>query len=431
MTENLLQFIWQHRLYSNSEALQTTDGSSLIVQHPGTLNTHAGPDFSEAKIKIEQTLWVGNVELHIKSSDWNKHAHQKNENYEKLILHVVYENDDEIETKNNTLFPTLELKKYIDTSLLKKYEYLMEHAGFIPCEKNILHVKSIFVQLQMERMLAERLEEKTSHIIELLKKYNNNWQEVFYVQLAMGFGLHINQYAFEQLALNTPISLLAKHKNNPLQIEALLFGQAGFLNDYFDEVYPTLLQTEYQYVKKLHSLENIEKKHWKFLRLRPANFPTIRIAQFAQLILDSTHLFSKILHAKSIKEIEQLFKINVSDYWLTHYTFNEKSLERKKSLGKSFVQTLIINSIVPTLFIYGKLQAKDEYCKRAILFLEQLPAESNSIITQWQALNIEIKNAAHTQAFIQLYKRYCTEKRCLECSIGYSILRKNEQDFIH
>ena len=283
----------------------------------------------------------------------------------------------------------------------------------------------------MERMLAERLEEKTSHIIELLKKYNNNWQEVFYVQLAMGFGLHINQYAFEQLALNTPISLLAKHKNNALQIEALLFGQAGFLNDYFDEVYPTLLQTEYQYVKKLHSLENIEKKHWKFLRLRPANFPTIRIAQFAQLILDSTHLFSKILHAKSIKEIEQLFKINVSDYWLTHYTFNEKSLERKKSLGKSFVQTLIINSIVPTLFIYGKLQAKDEYCKRAILFLEQLPAESNSIITQWQALNIEIKNAAHTQAFIQLYKRYCTEKKCLQCSIGYSILRKNEQDFIH
>jgi hypothetical protein len=270
----------------------------------------------------------------------------------------------------------------------------------------------------------ERLEEKTQSIQTLLKRYKNNWQEVYYVQLARGFGLHINQDAFEQLAIQTPLQLLGKHKNNLLQVESLLFGQAGFLFDYVDEPYPILLQREYEYLKKLHSLHPMEKHQWKFLRLRPANFPTLRIAQFARLLVDSNHLFSKLLGATSIKEIEQLFKLSVSDYWLSHYNFQEKSIERTKSIGKTFVHTLIINVIVPMLFMYGKLQGKETFCEQSIRLLEELPAEKNAIITEWNNIGIKTNTAADTQGLLQLKKKYCDVKNCLSCSIGFAVLRK-------
>jgi Protein of unknown function (DUF2851) len=242
-------------------------------------------------------------------------------------------------------------------------------------------------------------------------------------KLARGFGLHINQDAFEQLALQTPLNLLAKYKHNCFQIEALLFGQAGFLFDYFDEDYPILLQKEYAYLSKLYNLQAIDKYHWKFLRLRPANFPTLRIAQFASLVVDSNQLLSKIFEVNSLKEIYQLFNIRVSNYWLNHYNFQEKSIFRNKSLGRSFVSTLIINAIIPTLFIYGKLQGRDEYCNKAIRFLEEINPEKNSIIQGWSDIGIPIQSAADTQALLQLKKKYCDTKRCLECSIGYSILK--------
>jgi hypothetical protein len=339
-------------------------------------------------------------------------------------MHVVYEHDAEIETCGNTLFPTLELKPHIDCKLLRKYEHLMDAKQFIPCEELIHQVNELTLHQQMTRMLAERLEEKTQSIMQLLSKYQNNWQEVFYIQLARGFGLHINQDAFERLANQTPLSILAKHKNNLLQIESLLFGQAGFLFEYFDEAYPMLLQKEYEYLQKLHSLQPMEKHHWKFLRLRPANFPTLRIAQFARLIVDSNHLFSKVLEAKTLKEIEGLFLVGLSDYWLHHYNFQEKSIQRNKSLGKSFIQTLIINVIIPVLFIYGKLQGKAVHCDKAIQFLEELSPEKNSLITSWNALGIKAESAADTQGLIQLKKKYCDAKRCLECGIGYAVMRK-------
>lgn len=426
MTENLLQFIWLHRLYNTSVPFKTTDGETIIILHPGHHNTNAGPDFSEAKIKIGNTVWVGNIEMHVRSSDWNKHKHELNENYNRIILHVVYINDAPVKTMQDAHFMTLELFPFLQKNILANYESMMQSKSFVPCEKNISDVKSITIQQQLQRMLAERLEEKTNHIKNLLSLYKNNWQEVFYVQLARGFGLHINQDAFEQLALQTPLSLFAKHKNNNLQIEALLFGQAGFLSDYFDEVYPLLLQNEYSYLQKLHNLQPVDKNLWKFLRLRPANFPTIRIAQFAQLILHSTHLFSKITSANSLKEIEKLFEVDVSDYWLAHYTFQEKSVSRTKKIGKSFIHTLIINAVIPTLFIYGKLQGKNEYCDKAIQFLQQLPPEKNNITGQWQNLHVSLENAADTQAVLQLHKKYCITKQCLSCSVGYEILKRKE-----
>lgn len=424
MSENLLQFIWQFRLYDSSKPLLTNEGLEAIVIHPGTLNKHAGPDFLEAKVKIGNTLWVGNVEIHLKSSDWKKHQHEKNENYSNLILHVVYEHDEEVETHNNSQFPTIEIKRHIDNKWLYKYESLMNEKQFIPCEKYIEEVREITIHQQLDRMLTARIEEKTIYIQALLAQHNHNWHEVFYIVLARSFGLQINQDAFEQLAKSIPISLFAKHKNNIFQLEALLYGQAGFLFDYFDELYPIQLQKEYQYLQKLYNLQSIEKYHWKFLRLRPANFPTIRIAQFAQLLFQSTHLFSKITEAKSIKEMQQLFQVEVSDFWQSHYTFLESSLEKTKTIGNSFIQLIIINAVLPAIFVYGKLQGKEAYCIKAIEFLKQLKTEKNTIIDQWNLLGVKSENAADSQALLQLKKYYCDKKRCLECSIGFAIMKK-------
>ncbi len=424
MREKLFQFIWQFRLYDQTKPLITIDNQEIFVLHPGKLNRDAGPDFFEAKIKINQTTWVGNIELHLKSSDWNKHLHQENNAYSNLILHVVYTYDEDIQTFSDSIFPTLELKDHVDLMLLHKYESLMNNKQFIPCASAFEQVPLFIIQQQLDRMLAERLEEKVQHIQTRLIQYNNNWQDVFYILLARGFGLHINQDAFEMLALQTPLSLFAKYKNNLLKIEALLFGQAGFLNDYFDEPYPILLQKEYAHVKELHKLTPIAKENWKFLRLRPANFPLIRIAEFAQVLYLSSHLFSKVLEAKTIKEIEKLFQFAVSDYWLSHYTFQEKSIERNLSLGNSFIHTIIINTIIPSLFIYGRLHGKEQHCHRALEMLRELKPEKNSILQGFQRLNFTPQHAADTQALLQLKKQYCDKKRCLDCSIGYRILKR-------
>ena len=423
MSENLLQFIWLHRLYDSSRKLLTIDGDEINILHPGLLNTNAGPDFLEAKIKIGNTLWVGHIELHKKSSDWNKHQHHLNTNYDKLILHVVYEYDTEIINNNDFSFPTLELQTYISKSLLIRYEKLMRNNKFIACEDSISTMQPLIIHQQLSRMLADRFEEKTLLIQQQLKSKKNNWQEIFYIQLARGFGIHINQDIFEQLALNTPLQLLTKHKNNRNQIEALLFGQAGFLDDYFDENFPLFLQKEYNYLKSLYQLNPLQKSHWKFLRLRPANFPTIRIAQFAALITSSHHLFSKLIEATSIQEIEKLFHISLSDYWQTHYSFEEKSVTKEKSLGKTFIQTLIINVVIPMLYNYGKQQGKNEFCDKAINFLEKLAPEKNSIIESWKLVGIVVNSAAETQALLQLKHKYCDTKRCLECCIGYRLLK--------
>ncbi|KXK43782.1 MAG: hypothetical protein UZ11_BCD004000462 [Bacteroidetes bacterium OLB11] len=249
---------------------------------------------------------------------------------------------------------------------------------------------------------------------------------MFYIQLARGFGIRINQEPFEQIALNTPMSLIAKYKNNPIQIEALLFGQAGLLNEYFDDPYPILLQQEYEYLKKVYHLQAVNKSLWKFLRLRPANFPTIRIAQFTQLVIQSTHLFSKIIQANTVQEIIALFDLTLPEFWETHYTFSHSSTKRKKHLGINFIHTIIINCIVPTLFIYGKLQGGQAYCDKAIQFLNDLPFEKNQIINNWKECPIEIKNAAESQGALELYHQYCLQKNCLSCSIGYHILKKAE-----
>lgn len=417
MNEKLLHFIWKFKLFQTTD-LQTTDGLPIQIMHVGTHNQNAGPDFLEAKIKIGETLWVGNIELHLKTNDWEKHKHQHDKKYSNTILHVVYEHN-----ASTPDLHTLELKSRIDKYLLARYSALMDAETKIPCISSLKSVKELVIEQQKEKVLIERLMSKSAYMKELLSKNNNHWQEVFYISLARAFGIHINQDCFETVAKSLPLTILSKHKSNLHQLEALLFGQAGLLNDYFYEDYPQKLQREYEYLGKLYQLKSMDKHLWKFLRLRPANFPTIRLAQFAMVLYQSSHLFSKLLETENLKDIEKLFKVGTSEYWTTHYVFNEATDAKEKSIGKSFVHAIIINVLSPLLFVYGKHQGKEHFCERAFQLLRELKPEKNALIAAWQNTLLQPQNAAESQALIELSKSYCHHKRCLECSIGYSLLR--------
>lgn len=277
--------------------------------------------------------------------------------------------------------------------------------------------------LWLDRLLVERLERKTAYVEELLEKNKNNWEETFYQIIARNFGFKTNAEPFEQLARSLPLITLAKHKNNLMQIEALLFGQAGLLEKDFEDEYPNKLKKEYLFLQKKHSLNPVQNESWKFLRMRPASFPTIRIAQFAQLIFSSVHLFSKILVAKNVEELEHLFDLKLSNYWQTHYVFDKASVKRNKKLGKSAIHLLVINTIAPFLFLYGKRKDNEDYKEKAFQLLEEIKPEKNSIITKWKALGMEPESAYQTQALLQLKNEYCTKKRCLECAVGNAILK--------
>ncbi len=420
MNENLFQFIWKHRLF-DAKNLKTTHQQEIVILQTGELNTNAGPDFLEAKIKIGTTTWAGNIELHLKTSDWKKHHHSGNKNYEKLILHVVFENDVEI----NLDCPTLELKNNIDATLLNKYNSLMENNYFIPCEKLISSVPLISKMQQLDKVLLERLMQKSTTINELLVLYKNSWQEVFYILLAQSFGLKINSFPFETLAKRIPLKLFSKHKNNLVQIEALLFGTAGFLSDDFNDDYYLSLKKEYDYLQKIYKLEPLEKHQWLFMRLRPSNFPTIRLAQFAQLIFESEHLFSKIIALTNLKDVFSLFQFSLKGFWKTHYSFSEKeSKATAKKMGNTFISLLIINTIIPTIFVYGKSIDDKKICDKALRWLEEMPAEKNTIIENYRHLNFEINTAYDSQAILELKKNYCSKKNCLNCVIGFRLLKK-------
>jgi len=423
MTEEFLHYIWKFKLF-NQLQLSTTEGESIEIIKAGDYNTDAGPDFFNAKIKIGKTLWAGNVEVHINASDWEKHSHQKNKAYGNIILHVVYSADKEIYQTTGEAIATLELKNLIPDDVLKNYNKLNTSIGWIPCEKLIKDASTLVINSTLDKVLIERLENKSQLIIQSLKLNKNNWEETFYQQMAKSFGFKTNAEPFELLAKSLPINILAKHKNNLLQIEALLFGQAGMLNEYYKDKYALSLQNEYAYLQKKFKLKPIDNHLWKFLRLRPANFPSIRIAQFASLIYKSSHLFSKVLEADTVKQLKKLLNTDISEYWQTHYVFDKITNKKQKTLGEDSVDIIIINTIVPFLFVYGQYKKEEIYVNRAIQFLEKINAENNSIIKKWESIGIKAKNAYDTQALLQLKNNYCSYKKCLECSIGNHLLKK-------
>lgn len=424
MTEEFLYYIWKFRLFK-SDVITTQQGEEIKIIKAGEHNRDAGPDFFNAKIKIGKTTWAGNVEIHVNSSDWEKHKHDKNKAYDNIILHVVYNADEEINRKNGESIPTVQLKNRFDIKLLENYEYLQKSKHWIPCQNQIADIAqdTFLINNWLDRMLVERLESKSERIIASLKLNNNNWEHTFYQHLARNFGFKVNSEPFELLAKSLPISCLAKQKDNLFQIEAMLFGQAGMLNDDFKDEYPNELKKEYEFLKRKYNLKPIESQLWKFLRLRPSNFPTIRISQFAHLIYRSSKLFSKILEYDTIVAIEKLFVISCSEYWQTHYVFDKPSAKKDKNFGKSAFEIIVINTIVPFLFVYGMQKKNEKYKERALVHLEKLHGEKNSIIDKWGKCSMPVKSAYHTQALLELKKEYCDQKKCLSCSIGNKILR--------
>jgi hypothetical protein len=422
MREDFLHFLWQTKRFDFSN-LKTTSGEEIIIYHTGEPNVHAGPDFLNAKLQIGETVWAGNVEMHLRSSDWRLHQHSSDPAYESVILHVVFEEDEGVFRNSGERLPCLEMKKRIPPNLIQTYQVLLHNQYWIPCQHQLHAVTVVTKNLWLDRLLVERLEQKIQAIAVILSRNQNNWEETFYQVLARNFGVKINAEPFEMLAQATPLLTLTKHKNNLFQIEALLFGQAGLLEVDFEEDYPRQLKTEYQFLKTKFQLSPIPMACWKFLRLRPPNFPTIRIAQFAALIFQSVHLFSKILKTESPAQIEQLFDLQLSDYWLTHYVFDKISKPREKSLGKNTVHLFVINTVAPFLFLYGKEHGDDALKDRAIQLLESVPAEQNHVIEKWRKLGLSPESAYQTQALLQLKNEYCDRQRCLKCAIGSAILK--------
>jgi len=422
MTERLLQFIWQFQYFNKSE-LATSAGETARVIFPGQFNTNQGPDFSDAKIKIGDTTWAGTIELHIKTSDWKKHNHHKDDNYNNVILHVVWEDD----AGQQTSIPVLELKGRVPKILLQRYGELMNAAGFVACKNSIHTVRDIIWTSWKERLLAERLMRKAKAIENYLQQSNYHWEEIFWWLLSRNFGMKVNGDAFEEMARSIPLNILARHKNQVHQLEALLLGQAGLLKENTDsyrdkEDYPLMLKKEYQFYKNKYKLKPASGTVF-FLRMRPGNFPTIRLAQLAMLVHESAHLFSKIKEASSVKEVKKWFDVTANDYWHYHYRFDETSSFKKKNLGAAMIDNIIINTIAPMLFAYGSYHNEEKYKQKALQWLEETSAENNSITRGFQKLKIENKNAFDSQALIELKNEYCDKKRCLDCSVGNAILK--------
>jgi len=421
MNEDFLHYVWKYRLFDDVN-LFSSQGHKLEVLNAGSHNHDSGPDFFDARIRIDGLLWVGNVEIHMKSSDWYKHHHEIDKAYNNVILHVVFKADSEVVQSDGRKLCCLELK--IPPKYLRRYQYLMSSETWIPCQSDISSLNDFFVNHWLDRMLLERLKRKSDQIRDIYHRNSNSWEETFYQILSRYFGMKVNSDPFEQLARSIPLKILAKQKNSLLQLEAIMFGQAGFLNESItDDLYYSNLQSEFRFIQSKYRLKPIEKRRWKYMRLHPANFPTVRIAQLAGLIYHSQSLFSRIIQIEKMDDFYPLLQTKASEYWENHYRFGEISDYKMKVLGKSTIDVLIINSIVPILFVYGKEIGSQLYVDRALSFLEKLKPESNSVIKSWRESGLVVNSAYQSQSLLHLKSEYCENYRCLECELGNRILR--------
>jgi hypothetical protein len=421
MNEKLLQFIWQFQ-YFNRNDLLLESGEQLSIIKPGIHNTHQGPDFYDGFIKINEIQFAGNIEIHCLSSDWNKHRHSTDKQYGNVILHVVWQNDTDIKDIYGQTIPVLVLENRVAKTLLNRYSNLCESIG-IPCHNHSFPLLDQFGWMAWkERLLAERLERKAAHVLDLFNQSNNNWEETFWRLIAANFGMKVNTELFEAVAKSISISILSKHKNQINQLEALLMGQANLLSGEMEDDYSMMLQKEYQFLKKKYSLASITIQP-NFLRMRPANFPTIRLAQLAMLVQQSSHLFSKIKELQNVVDLSALFSVAANDYWHYHYHFNQVSDYQPKLLGVDSINNIIINTIVPVLFAYGMYNKNEDYKEKAIKWLTETKPEVNNITKIWKDYGLKSKTAFDSQAIIELTNNYCHNKRCLDCAVGNKILK--------
>lgn len=422
MTEDLLHFIWKFKLLKPIP-LCTTGNLPLKIVRPGDHNTHAGPDFTNGRIVLNNTEWAGNIEIHKRSSDWDLHNHQVDAAYDNVILHVVHEHDREVFTSKKQPVPCLELRHYIEPGLLERYESLYKNKRGIPCGNQFAQGKEAGRAAWLERMLAGRLEGKTAFIKELFQSTQHNWDETLYLLLCKNFGFSVNAEPFLLLGRRMPLRILLKYKEDLLRLEALLFGRAGLLEGDLTDEYARQLQKEYAFLAHKHQLSGAFTTPWKFLRMRPDNFPTLRLAQMAAFIYKYEHTFSKLLEATTAQEAIDLFKVSVSAYWQDHYTFKKPVVKRSRELGRASLENILINTVCPLLFFYGKERQQEDLCEKAMDWYSQLKAEDNHITRSYEELGFKAAHAGHSQALLQLHANYCSTRQCLQCGIGTGLLK--------
>ena len=418
-----MQYVWKHRLW-RSEDMVTNTGKKVRVVDPGLLNTDAGPDFFNAKIEIDGHMWVGNVEMHYRATDWKRHRHDSDKAYDSVILHVVAKDDAPVRRTNGELIPQLVLE--VSPQFNADYASLVGATIEVPCAEKIKQVPHLTIVEWVEGLAFERLHGKVERIHQLLNSFNGSWEDVCYVTLARNFGFGINNDAFERLARRTPLRLLGKHSDSVLQIEALLFGQAGMLDaqkpgmdSYFNQ-----LCTEYAFLSNKFQLSPMEKESWKLFRIRPQNFPYRRIAMLAQFIEGGFRMMNRILEAEGEKEMRALFEVELSGYWTKHYTFGKPNERATATLSRSSIDIILINTVAPLLYAYGELTGNYEMTDKAIKLLEDLRAESNSIVSHFVAYGIDCPDALTSQALVQLKREYCDARKCIYCKIGHHLLSK-------
>ena len=422
MKENLLHFVWKLKLFSTAE-LKSTNGEIIQIISAGTANLNTGPDFLNAKLVINNQLWAGNVEIHLNSSDWYVHNHEIDENYDSVILHVVWEHTVDVFRKSNQPIATLALKNYISQELLDNYQQLFsKNKNWINCEKDIASIDSFIFTNWLERLYVERLENKSEQIHKNVTKLNNNWEAALFVLLAKNFGLKINSEAFMNFANSFDFSILRKVSSKLVQLEALFFGQAGMLSNDYESEYFENLKKEYNFLKVKFQLTPISNGQIQFFRLRPNNFPTIRLSQLAMVYHRHQNLFSKIIETEDVKEFYELFDLATSNFWETHYTFESTSKKSIKKITKPFTDLLLINTIIPLKFLYLKSIGKNEV-SAALTIIANIKPEKNEIISKFNELNIKSKTAFETQALLQLKNEYCNKQLCLNCAIGKELIK--------
>ena len=429
--ELLLHYCWKHKMWP-LQGLETTDGRVVEVLDPGLHNHNAGPDFFNAKLKIGGTLWVGNVEIHDKSGDWYLHGHDKDAHYNNVVLHVVEMADREVQTQEGNFVPQMVLK--VPDNVRENYEELLRTDAYPPCYRIIPNLTPLLVHSWMAALQTERLEQKTVAIAERAQKAGGSWEDAYFITLARNYGFGINGDAFEEWARHIPLQAVGKHRDDLFQIEAIFLGQAGLLElstipdsyqkDALNEGYFAKLRNEYQYLAHKFSLQPMDVNLWRFFRLRPQNFPHIRISQLANLYFSRKAGLSDLLECRDVVSFAEMLRTQVTPYWETHYTFGSESVRNAKHLSPFSINLLLINTCIPMMFAYGRHAMREELCDRAFDFLEQLKAENNHIIRMWKEVGLDVKSAGDSQALIQLKREYCDKRDCLRCRIGYEYLKR-------
>jgi hypothetical protein len=422
VNESFLYFVWQNRLFGNAEHIALT-GEAIEIIHPGIRNESSGPDFFDARIRINGILWAGNVEIHVKASDWLQHGHQNDAAYRNVILHVVYEYDCNITGISGEPIPVVQID--FSKDLYQRYSKLVKNPAPVHCSGDVQKKEPFRILAFLHSMAIERLNKKSAGIHGILKKNQYDWEETFYQCLARNFGFHINAVPFEMLARATPLKAVKKHINSIRQTEALFFGQAGLLEETdVNDGYYNLLRDEYRMLSAKFGLQPINSVAWKFAPVRPGNMPSIRIAQFAAVLHHSFPLFMRIIDHDSPAETEAMFRTELQEYWFSHYSFKTLSPPVSKRMGKTSYNLIAINTISPVLYLYGQIKEDEKYIQKALDILETIPPEQNNIITIWKNEGIHPVSALETQAMIQLYRNYCEKRRCIECTIGAMIVKQ-------